>query len=347
MRKLLIVLYLMLLTHCDARDPTYAVEMKLPVNYTSSDGSASLRFLVYKLVNVAWLRYIMSRSSNETVEMWLLVGNLPRSWNGLTLEENAEISDALRRDAKQEICALARTILYTYVRRGMGKRNVMIHCDGDNGNNNDHVVDRYAVTLNLLGPSDNGTTEHGEPDRLDDHLLYLTNFRFNRTILITFEEPPYGQSRPNRLVTNRNVPWHCMNFVRYVRSDKHRKIDTTDLRYRYAHNVGHLLGIGHYVNVDGITTAERTIMSKIGLPVIRVQRNNRHDDEPTGKSVMYANTSDPIHAAQYITEQDLLAVRYIALNLDGLLEQAVRKILSIDMPQSAIDVFRKYGKLLL
>lgn len=171
----------------------------------------------------------------------------------------------------------------------------------------------------------------GEIPITDDDPIDLTSYTLNRTIVISFEDPPYGQSRTNRLVTNRNIPWHNNPIVRYQRSNKYTKIDTTDLEYRYAHNIGHLLGFGHYVRSTKGPFAQSYVYRSL----------------PRSKSVMFANTTDIKHASQFPTKQDLYAFRYIAKHIDSILEKTICHILKIELPASIIDSYKRYRKYLI
>lgn len=101
-----------------------------------------------------------------------------------------------------------------------------------------YVVQVLAVSARL--------TIH--PEQTDPTGVLLPGGWLNRTIVVSFEDPPYGQSSTNRLVTDRRIAW-----VLWANTDteqlrfRHDYRQTHDLAYRFLHNLAHVLGFGHYV----------------------------------------------------------------------------------------------------
>lgn len=188
---------------------------------------------------------------------------------------------------------------------------------------------------------------HNDNDEEDDEdENNLSAYKFNRTIVISFEDPPYGQSRINRLVTNRNVTWHNLNIMRLKLSNHLRRIDTTDLRYRYAHNIGHLLGLGHFIEIRQLTEQDRRLYERVDKPKV-LKFRVPDGDLKTGRSVMTADTNDNRRAAQYITQQDRLFLGYLVHNLDKVIEESVRDLIINRVPKIAIDRFTSYGRYII
>lgn len=271
-----------------AADSPLAVELDVPArDYIEHT-------LRYRLVGTAWLRYLRV---DPRPCIWLKLVGLPESFNGLDLsgyKKDQNDDDFVYNDAKISILSLAEHILRIYLHRGMElKRTVVIHTDDS--------VDEHGTKIDLL--------PKGLPGPMD-----LREFQFNRTILIDFREPPYGQSKSNLLVTNKNIPWHDLNFRRYKLTNNFTRIDTTDLRYRYFHNIGHSLGLGHFVgefernDVGGLSTSSSSAPIKISPPY---------------KSVMTADTTDSVRASQFATRQDLRVLGFIWRNFDDLVVRSI------------------------
>lgn len=285
----------MLAPNASARDPTFAITATIPINQETT--------AKYRIVSIAWLKYI---AESKAPYIWLYVENLPNSWNGRNLTNKFE-----RDRARSDITNLIAQTLRFYVTVGMRVPIRGIFAQ---------QIDRRGVLLDLL-PKRYRTSASRDDD--------LANFRLNRTIVVSFEDPPYGQSRTNRLVTNRNIPWHNSKTLRFQRSNRFTRIDTTDLRYRYAHNIGHLLGFGHYLNL----TRTNNNFNR--------QRNNLAYEK---RSVMFADTKDIRHAAQYTTGLDLQVVRYVVKYLDTILEKTVENMLKMELPMIIVESFKRYGK---
>lgn len=309
------------------RDPTFAIEANVPL---SKDTSA-----VYRIVSLGWIKYLTTHA-NPTI--WLHVENLPVWWNGRNLT-NASFRE--KQLAKYEITKLAREILQLYITRGFRVTTAtrfLTHID-PNGVTMNMLPERYRYRNNDIRIGRRTNEKVGVIPTNSDETVDLANFKLNRTIVISFEDPPYGQSRTNRLVTNRNIKWHNSPVKRYQLTNRYTKIDTTDLRYRYAHNLGHLLGFGHYL---------RLVRQATGLPSSWSFYNNIHGGRwQEDKSVMFADTKNSKHSSQYVTFQDLYVIRYVAKNIDSILENTVNRILKTELPKTIIDSFKQYGKYLI
>ena len=198
----------------------------------------------------------------------------------------------------------ARTVLFQYIKGCMGERNVYVI----NG------VDETGVNLTLH----NGRRNY--------------NISFNRTINIDFANPPYGQTLANRLVTNRNIEWK-ISVEDLINFKGDRQVDKSSLLYRYYHNIGHLLGLGHFirhmVEVRRIFKIDRNTLKTIIANLASVHMNwYRMVDN---KSVMFANVTAPL-AHGTITRLDTITLYHVYNNLHDLLRQAVDKVVQKDIP---------------
>jgi hypothetical protein len=148
------------------------------------------------------------------------------------------------------------------------------------------------------------------------------HYRLNRTILISFEDPPYGQSRVNRLVTNRHIPWVVWHGVhtdeiRFRGGAGGMYNMTEDLIYRYFHNIGHTLGFGHYVGSRPINA-------------------NAKEPQQHHRSVMYANYKDARFSASTPLqhEVDVQAMRRIMRNYRQLIRSNVERLVGTQVSAS-------------
>lgn len=282
---------------CPAADSSLAIEMDVPISNFSP-----VTHVRSRLVGLAWLRYSQTIAQHTPFEIWLRIEGMPRSFNGRDLEDcrtQDSSSSLICDDASIAIVSLAEEILldYTVNAWGLPRDAVRVYTDGS--------VDENGVTLNLMPPID--------ADGYDE----LRNYTFNRTINIDFRDPPYGQSRANLLVTDRNLPWHDLATLRYKATRNFTRIDTNDLRYRYTHNLGHVLGYGHFI--EGLTIYDRT-----GPP-------------PPLKSVMFADTTDVQRSSQTATRLDKEIVRSVRDHGDELTRRALRARIERRVEREAID----------
>lgn len=222
-----------------AADPNYAVELNVPQRASNLEHQ-------YRLVSLAWQDYF---ANTVQPEVFYTVQSLPLRMNikhvRMLLDDNTPNKLAVFNE--------------------FAKRNYI-------GYVFEHVLHEYTRNLLKLNKR---VRVHQE--RVDPVGVYVNGNRdfFNRTVVITFENPPYGQSRVNRLVTNRNIPWTVWvnGSTNLIRLNPQYNM-TEDLLYRYYHNVGHLLGFGHYIGTKNRDTKQQ-------LPPSRQLR-----------SVMYADYKD-------------------------------------------------------
>lgn len=254
-----------LVREAESRDPNYAVEIE-PL-----DEKARLAN-TYRLVSLNWLNYLSSSSSRDddnddnqrrpTKEIYFKIVSLPDRMKLGRVSKNKQqqqqqptytIYDNNRSAKEQLVRQVFEAVFTRYVRLMDIRQPVRLYAN---------AVDPIGVRLKRDG-------------RDADKPNSSSEYSFNRTIVISFEDPPYGQSRVNRLVTSRNIPWTVWNGVntddfRFARAYN----VSQDLIYRYFHNIGHLLGYGHYVG-------SRSVSDRGG------------DSVPLQRSIMYANINDP------------------------------------------------------
>lgn len=195
----------------ETRDPNYALDLVV------RDPARPTVLHQQRIVSLAWLEYLSS-SSGGPLELHYTVISTPDS---LTVKEaNADGRYRVYRRAenvkRQLVAGVFEQVLRNYLYRLL-KVGVDVRV--------------YANSVDEIGVPVNGGRA-----------------TLNRTMVLSFEDPPYGQSRVNRLVTNRRIPfviWSGANMDRFrFRRDYNQ---TEDLIYRYFHNLGHALGFGHYV----------------------------------------------------------------------------------------------------
>lgn len=283
------VLLLICVAGTSGRDASYAAELQIPLRDNT---------IVQRLVSLSWLRYLNSNSVHppQPKSVWFTVQTLPEKWQG------EQVTAETRESVRREILTLAQEIMREYMTKVFYLQDKQI--DIREG------VDLERTTVNVLP----GSQKHS-----------LQRVPFNRTIVISFENPPYGQSKAQRLVTNRNIDWHDDARKRFERSANFTKIDTTDLRYRYYHNLGHTLGFGHFVS---ILTADETAS------------NERY------KSVMFADVKSE-RAAQALTDYDVYSMYYVVRNLDQLLFAFAHRLLTREIPDNMVRLNNAYGRFLL
>lgn len=283
-------------------DSPLALELDVP---TVDPGERVLR---YRLVGLAWLRYLRYTGSPE---IWLKLSRLPNTFNGMELTPDDETNDKsdygmVREDAALAIIELAEQVLRVYLREGIkASEETIVHTDGS--------VDEKGVILNLLPIEVQGNED-------------LRRYWFNRTIEIDFRDPPYGQSRANLLVTDKNVAWHDLASRRFKLTRNFTRIDTTDLRYRYAHNIGHTLGFGHFVGTERTRPNGNRRGVRVELPF---------------RSVMVADTKDANRASQFVTDQDKKIIQYVHRYLDELTEKSLYEKTRSRVEKEAIEFVRE------
>lgn len=305
LRRTLFLLFLCTATvdFTAARDSSYAPTIRIP--------ATNRRIYTYRLVSLAWLRYLQS---TNTPHVWLTVSSLPDTWNQLQL---ASANREMLADATSEITMVARNVILYYLRVMKPSCRPVIHTDGR--------VDTLGISIDYYHlPRE----EDDEP--IDPH--------FNRTIVISFETPPYGQSRPNRLVTNKAISWHNLAHLRFFRSNRGTRIDKTDLLYRYYHNVGHLLGFGHFLARENETELDRRIYTDERLQPVFIAQALKT------KSVMYADTNNSSVASAVPSALDRAVIRYMFENLDALLSYSVRYIVAGPMAESLVSNARDFAR---
>lgn len=220
----------------DARDPNYAIELQV-----ADEGTLQHR---YRIVALPWFDYL-GRHANTTMEIYYRVASLPDTLNlrYTTLKRSGPVYRLADTAKQRTIASLFEQVLYNYL----------------------YDVLNVSGTVRLHRNSVDPT---GVPVADGRH-------RLNRTFVLSFEDPPYGQSRVNRLVTNRRIPWTVWSGSSTDSMRFRRDYNMTeDLQYRYFHNLGHSLGFGHY---EGSEDERR--------PVVPF------------RSIMYANYRDARYSA--------------------------------------------------
>lgn len=279
------ILFLFCVAATSARDASYAAELQIPIREN---------LIVQRLVSLGWLRYLNPNEPQLPKKVWFSVKSVPDKWQG------EEVTDESRDTARNEILNIAQDVMRDYMKRVF------------------YLNDEQIDIQEGFDPS--GTTVNFFPNSFGRYSL-----PFNRTIVITFENPPYGQSKSRRLVTNRNIDWHDDETKRLDRTENFSKIDTTDLRYRYYHNIGHSLGFGHFVSIID---------------------KNETDTNQLFKSVMFADVKNE-RASQNLTDFDIFSMYHIVRNLDGLLFDFSNRLLTREIPENMVRFNNEYGRFLL
>lgn len=247
-------------------------------------------------MSLGWLRYLNPSEPQTPKKVWFSVKSVPDKWQG------EKVTEETRDTTRKEIMKIAEDVMRDYMKRVFQLKDDQI--DIKEG------YDPKKTTVNFF-PNSVRYSLHGVP--------------FNRTIVITFENPPYGQSKSQRLVTNKNLDWHDDQTKRLDRTDNFEKIDTTDLRYRYYHNVGHSLGFGHFVSLLD---------------------NNETETNQAFKSVMFADVKNE-RASQNMTDYDIFSMNHIVRNLDRLIYEFSNRLLTREIPENIVQLIREYGRFLL
>ena len=281
------ILFFVCITAVSARDASYAAELRIPM---------SDNLIVQRLVSLGWLRYLNPSEPQTPKKVWFSVKSVPDKWQG------EEVTEETRDTTRKEIMKIAEDVMRDYMKRVFQLKDDQI--DIKEG------YDPKKTTVNFFPNS----------------VRYsLQRVPFNRTIVITFENPPYGQSKSQRLVTNKNLDWHDDQTKRLDRTDNFEKIDTTDLRYRYYHNVGHSLGFGHFVSLLD---------------------NNETETNQAFKSVMFADVKNE-RASQNMTDYDIFSMNHIVRNLDRLIYEFSNRLLTREIPENIVQLIKEYGRFLL
>lgn len=281
------ILFFVCIAAVSARDASYAAELRIPI---------SDNFIVQRLVSLGWLRYLNPSEPQTPKKVWFSVKSVPDKWQG------EEVTEETRDTTRKEIMKIAEDVMRDYMKRVFQLKDDQI--DIKEG------YDPKKTTVNFF-PNSVRYSLQGVP--------------FNRTIVITFENPPYGQSKSQRLVTNKNLDWHDDQTKRLDRTDNFEKIDTTDLRYRYYHNVGHSLGFGHFVSLLD---------------------NNETETNQAFKSVMFADVKNG-RASQNMTDYDIFSMNHIVRNLDRLIYEFSNRLLTREIPENIVQLIKEYGRFLL
>ena len=281
------ILFFVCIAAVSARDASYAAELRIPM---------SDNFIVQRLVSLGWLRYLNPSEPQTPKKVWFSVKSVPDKWQG------EEVTEETRDTTRKEIMKIAEDVMRDYMKRVFQLKDDQI--DIKEG------YDPKKTTVNFF-PNSVRYSLQGVP--------------FNRTIVITFENPPYGQSKSQRLVTNKNLDWHDDQTKRLDRTDNFEKIDTTDLRYRYYHNVGHSLGFGHFVSLLD---------------------NNETETNQAFKSVMFADVKNG-RASQNMTDYDIFSMNHIVRNLDRLIYEFSNRLLTREIPENIVQLIKEYGRFLL
>lgn len=203
-----------------SRDPNYAVDVLV------RDPKRPDVLHQQRIVSLAWLEYL---SSPGPLELHYTVHNTPDSLTVKEAHANARYRVYRRAEnvKRRLISGVFEQVLHNYL-HSLLKVGVEVRV--------------YANSVDQIGVAVNGGRH-----------------RLNRTMVLSFEDPPYGQSRVNRLVTNRRIPfvvWSGANMDKFrYRADYNQ---TEDLIYRYFHNLGHALGFGHYVRSLNDATLKET-----------------------------------------------------------------------------------------
>lgn len=253
-----------------ARDPNYAVQVRVP------DERASM-WHDYRIVNLNWFNYLnLVEQRSEPLHVYYRVVSLPSRFKvNRMLSKSTSLSPLVSRGdtqqplqayesmvydnnearKKQYITGVFEAVFRRYLRlMNVTRSSVVFH-----PNTVDYVGIRLRMETAVAATTAATTPQPTQTSRI-----------FNRTIIVSFEDPPYGQSRINRLVTNRNIPWTLWNGIRTddMRFSSNYNV-TEDIVYRYFHNIGHLLGFGHYLSSADHRTGKSTFSRSVMYPNIK------------------------------------------------------------------------------
>lgn len=330
-----------------AKDPVFAV----PTNPrdTTAVNSYDAR---YSIVNLSWFKYLFGYASNGNfVErtpkfVFFVVKNTPDNLivNYTESRSSRRLARRLRgeSDKSRFILGVAERVLRDYMDL-MKVRNYRLF---------PNRVDPRGVTLQRTNNSNDGS------------------FLFNRTFVLSFEDPPYGQSLPNRVVTNVRTEW-TINLDT-LSSSYNRTIDSfempnvRDLRYRYYHNFGHALGYGHFQgffdyfvsrrnprdvsrsSVDRDNYGYRNQRVNRGYARTRSQVRERVDTlndrrvNTYGRSVMFADTKNRTHASNHPTRLDQLLLPLIAKNSEKIIVSFGNVLIGKLLPERIYSLYETF-----
>ncbi|KAK2574791.1 hypothetical protein KPH14_013090 [Odynerus spinipes] len=203
-------------------------------------------------------------------------------------------------------------------------------------------------------------------DSVDQSGVYLTlgslgSFDpvfFNRTFTLSFEVPPYGQSLPNRVVTNIDNPWSIdadklsMTFRRFI--DTVQMPNVNDLRYRYYHNFGHSLGFGHFRGfyerqmanlakdhdeADSYKETRYRSSRYRGRTALLRRRPTVANSATLTRSVMFADTKNQTHASNFLTRLDERLLPVILRNHEKIMESFRDRLLNHEIPERVYGLY--------
>lgn len=310
-----------------AKDPVFAVPVSVPLFAVGDENDKSIQFATFSIVNALWLRYLTGVpvqsninegkptifasdkhgiNQNQPKKIFVSIISTPQF---LTFVDSYHRHMNYSNDESIKVKIIHRTFLRVI---------------------NDYMVNYFGLkNVDIV----NGYDEEGVRLQMFPGIRSLVFF--NRTFVISFDDPPYGQSLSNRLVTNRNINW-IVNEVDLIGIDEAKRASGNDLMYRYYHNIGHALGFGHYrssaVQKDIHILHNRTeyikYLSSIEKISSTLPANERISqsilgDEEELRSVMYANISNSKKSAGFPTNMDRYVFRYVAINFNELINKFI------------------------
>lgn len=315
-------------SYVENKDPVYAVP-----TYSSETIPIGAFNPQYSIVNLLWFRYLSQNddidadSPTSTKIVYLSLKNIPKNlFINFTNTAGRRVSQRAIDPALQRryILSTADKVLRDFFDI-MGIKN-------------------YRIKLNAVDPSGVYLTPNS--------LASFEPMHFNRTFTLSFEVPPYGQSLPNRVVTNINNPWSIdadklsMTFRRFI--DTVQMPNVNDLRYRYYHNFGHSLGFGHFRGFYERQFARFTDDNNVndGYDKVRTSRNRdgpntvfRRRSTTLNRSVMFADTKNQTHASNFLTRLDERLLPLILQNHEKIMESYRDRLLTNEIPKRVYGLY--------
>lgn len=310
-----------------SKDPVYAVP-----TYSSETIPIGSHNPQYSIVNLLWFRYLSQHDDvnaddpPSTKIIYITLKNVPKNlFINFTNTVGRRVSQRAIDPALQRryILTTADKVLRDFL---------------------DIVgIKNYRINLNAVDPSGVYLT----PNSLGS----FDSIHFNRTFTLSFEVPPYGQSLPNRVVTNINNPWSIdadklsMTFRRFI--DTVQMPNVNDLRYRYYHNFGHSLGFGHFRGFYEHELANIANDNSASSSYDKI-RTSRNRDRPTvfrrrsttlNRSVMFADTRNQTHASNFLTRLDERLLPLILRNHEKIMESFRDRLLTNEIPERVYDLY--------